>query len=232
MRLVSAACVLVLAAAPAASGADVGRGRSLFVEGCASCHGLDARGIEGRGPSLDGVGAAAADFYLSTGRMPLAEPDLQPERSDPAYPRADLDALVAYIGSLGGPVIPQPRPDRGRLNRGFRLYTEHCAGCHQIVGQGGVVTGAVPPQLTAATATQIAEAIRVGPHVMPKFPPSQLSDTDVDAIVRYVLTTRDPDDRGGRGIGHLGPIPEGMVAWLVAGAVLVLVSRVIGKPAE
>ncbi len=218
--------------APAASGADVGRGRSLFVEGCASCHGLDARGIEGRGPSLNGVGAAAADFYLSTGRMPLSQPESQPLRSDPAYPRADIDALVAYIGSLGGPGIPHPRPERGRLNRGFRLYTEDCAGCHQIVGQGGVITGAVPPQLTAATPTQIAEAIRVGPHVMPKFPPSQLSDADVDAIVRYVLTTRDPDDPGGWGIGHIGPIPEGMVAWLLAGAALVLVSRVIGTRAE
>jgi ubiquinol-cytochrome c reductase cytochrome c subunit len=232
MRLVSAACLLVLATAPAASGADVGHGRSLFVQGCASCHGLDARGIEDRGPSLRSVGAAAADFYLSTGRMPLAEPSAQPLRSDPAYPRADVDALVAYIGSLGGPPIPRPHPDRARLNRGFRLYTENCAGCHQIVGQGGVVTGAVPPQLTAATATQIVEASRVGPHVMPKFPPSQLSDADVDAIVRYVLTTKDLDDRGGWGIGHLGPIPEGMVAWLLAGAALVLVSRVIGKRAQ
>jgi ubiquinol-cytochrome c reductase cytochrome c subunit len=232
MRLVSAACCIVLLAAPAASGADVGRGRSLFVEGCASCHGLDARGIAGRGPSLHGAGAAAADFYLSTGRMPLSQPDSQPLRSDPAYPRADIDALVAYIGSLGGAGIPQPRPEQGRLNRGFHLYTEHCAGCHQIVGQGGVITGAVPPELPAATPTQIAEAIRVGPHVMPKFPPSQLSDADVNAIVRYVLTTRDPDDRGGWGIGHIGPIPEGMVAWLFAGVALVLVSRLIGKRAQ
>jgi ubiquinol-cytochrome c reductase cytochrome c subunit len=232
MRLVSAACCIVLLAAPVASGADVGRGRSLFVEGCASCHGLDARGIAGRGPSLHGAGAAAADFYLSTGRMPLSQPDSQPLRSDPAYPRADIDALVAYIGSLGGPRIPQPRPEQGRLNRGFRLYTEHCAGCHQIVGQGGVITGAVPSELTAATPMQIAEAIRVGPHVMPKFPPSQLSDADVNAIVRYVLTTRDPDDRGGWGIGHIGPIPEGMVAWLLAGAALVVVARLIGKRVE
>jgi ubiquinol-cytochrome c reductase cytochrome c subunit len=41
--------------------------------------------------------------------------------------------------------------------------------------------------------------------------------------------TRDPEDRGGWGIGHIGPIPEGMVAWLLAGGALLLAIRLIGE---
>src|SRR3954470_22638414 len=76
------------------------RGRVLFAQGCASCHGEDLRGRPDMGPSLRGAGAAGADFYLSTGRMPLADPTDEPERAQPAYPRDDIAALVAFIGSF------------------------------------------------------------------------------------------------------------------------------------
>ena len=112
------------------------RGRVLFAQGCASCHGEDLRGRPELGPPLRGAGAAAADFYLSTGRMPLADPTDEPERTQPAYPRADIDALVAFVGSFGGPGIPRVDPARGDLAAGMAKFTEHCAGCHQIVGRG------------------------------------------------------------------------------------------------
>ena len=65
-----------------------------------------------------------------------------------------IRALVAYVASLGGgPAIPTPHPERGSLSEGQNLFTEHCAGCHQVVAQGGYVTGAVPPPLEDATAT-------------------------------------------------------------------------------
>jgi ubiquinol-cytochrome c reductase cytochrome c subunit len=53
----------------------------------------------------------------------------------------------------------------------------------------------------------------------------------VDSIIRYVQLAQHPDDRGGWAIGHLGPIPEGIVAWLLAGAALVGVATVIGARA-
>jgi ubiquinol-cytochrome c reductase cytochrome c subunit len=216
------------APAPAQSG-DVGRGRSLFVESCSSCHGLDARGIKGRGPSLHGVGARAADFYLSTGRMPLDDPGDQPLRHEPAFTRPDIDALVAYVGSLGGPPIPRADPARGSISEGFRAFGDRCAGCHQIAGAGGMVTGARVPALQEATATEIAEAVRIGPYLMPKFSESTLDQHRLDSIVKYVQYTRSPDDAGGWAIGHVGPIPEGMVAWLLGLAALLLVARVIGE---
>jgi ubiquinol-cytochrome c reductase cytochrome c subunit len=233
MRLGSLALVLAaFALALPAGAAAQSRGRALFLEGCASCHGVDARGLEDRGPSLRGAGAAAADFYLSTGRMPLAEPDDEPVRNEPAYPRRDIDALVEYLASLGGPEIPEVEPERGDLELGLRLFAENCAGCHQIVAEGGVATDVAPPKLEKATPTQIAEAVRIGPYVMPHFGEQQLDRHELDSLVRYVQLTKHPEDRGGWGIGHVGPVPEGMVAWLLAGTVLVLVARVIGRRAE
>ena len=92
-------------------------GHGLFVESCASCHGLQAQGIPGRAPSLHGVGALAADFYLETGRMPLAAPRQQPVGTRPAFPLSQIRALVAYVASLGGPAIPTVDADAGSVSR-------------------------------------------------------------------------------------------------------------------
>ena len=215
-------------------------GAELFAGNCSSCHGGDGRGViapgrrgvgdlAGRGPSLVGVGAQAADFYLRTGYMPLRDPDEQPARRRVLFSDREIRALVAYVASLGkGPPVPAARPSQGSLGEGLQLFTEHCAGCHQVVAQGGVVTGAKVPPLQDATATQIAEAVRIGPYLMPRFSRTQISDRQLDSLVRYVLSTRHPPDRGGWGIGNLGPFPEGMVTWLLAPVVLIGFCVVIG----
>jgi ubiquinol-cytochrome c reductase cytochrome c subunit len=225
--------VLALVCAQPAAADSVSRGRALFVEGCSSCHGFDARGVAGQGPSLVGAGAAAADFYLSTGRMPLDAPGRQPLREDPAYDRADIDALVAYVASLGpGPAIPEVDPARGDLAEGQRAFTANCAGCHQVVGRGGVVTGGFSPSLHEATATQIGEAVRVGPYLMPPFGEHQIDRHTLDSIARYLRYARHPDDRGGWGLFEIGPVPEGMVAWLLGGVLLLVVVRLLGERNE
>ena len=206
---------------------------SLFEEECSSCHGFDARGVADRGPSLRGAGEAAADFYLRTGRMPLSAPGEQPGRAEPAYDSDQIDALVSYIGSFGGPAIPEVDTSKGSVSDGQALFTSSCSGCHAITGEGGVVVGAEAPSLKDATPTQVAEAIRVGPFVMPAFGRDQLSDADVNSIARYVSEViDDPDDSGGWGIGHIGPVPEGMIAWLLAAVALVLVAWLIGEGRE
>lgn len=207
---------------------QIRQGRQYFLEGCSSCHGIDARGIEGTAPSLREAGAAAADFYLSTGRMPLDKPGDEPLRSEPRYPQDQIDAMVAYIGSLGGPPIPDVRPERGDIAEGFAAFNENCAGCHQAVAKGGVVTGAFAPDLGEATPTQVGEAVRVGPYLMPPFGHAQIDNQTLDSIARYVELTKAPVNEGGWGIGNLGPVPEGMIAWLLALASLLLVVRLIG----
>jgi quinol---cytochrome-c reductase cytochrome c subunit len=226
------------AQAPGAAGqtsADasaVSRGRALFVQACATCHGLGAGGVRGMGPSLIGVGAQAADFYLSTGRMPLNNPRDPPVRNPPMFNPGQIHDLVAYVGSFGGPTIPTVDPGQGNVAHGFQKFALSCAGCHQIEAAGGIVTGGIAPPLNKATAVQIVEAIRTGPFLMPRFTTRQLSQYDANSIARYIIQTRDPTDRGGWGIGHIGPVPEGMVAWLIALVALVVVARLIGERSE
>jgi ubiquinol-cytochrome c reductase cytochrome c subunit len=233
--------VLVLAAAlvcaPAASG---NRGESLFGAKCATCHGPNGRGItspvrgaedrEGLGPSLHGVGAMAADFYLRTGYMPLQSPHQQPRRSRVLFTQGELASLVAYVASLGGgPRIPQPHPERGNLAHGQVSFTQHCAGCHQIDAEGGYVTNAVAPALDQATPVEIAEAVRIGPYLMPRFSSKQIPDDELDSIIRYVQYAKHPDDRGGWALGHVGPVPEGLVAWFLGLGLMIATCIVIGK---
>jgi ubiquinol-cytochrome c reductase cytochrome c subunit len=220
----------VPAAGAPALAREAQEGRALFVSSCSACHGLGAEGVAGRGPSLRGVGAAAADFYLQTGRMPLPSPRAQPLRTEPAFRQPQIAALVAYVASFGGPPVPTVQPARGSLPRGQALFALDCAGCHTIQGQGGIVTGAIVPTLNQASPRQIAEAIRVGPYVMPRFGAGELPAGDVDSIVRYVQSTQHPQDRGGWGLGRVGPIPEGMVAWLL-GAARLLGERIEEEPA-
>jgi ubiquinol-cytochrome c reductase cytochrome c subunit len=216
-------------ATPATGTALLAKGRALYGVSCASCHGIGAEGVHGRGPSLHGVGALAADFYLETGRMPLAASRMEPTRTRPAFPQRQIDALVAYVASFGGPPIPDVQPGRGSLSDGQRLFSLDCAGCHTIQGQGGIVTGAIVPSLNQATPRQVGEAVRVGPYVMPRFGEGELSAAQVDSLARYVQSIQHPENRGGWGIGRIGPIPEGMIAWLLGAAALLLVARLIGE---
>jgi ubiquinol-cytochrome c reductase cytochrome c subunit len=219
--------LLVLATATPALAAN---GAALFAENCARCHGATGAGMRDRGPSLQGVGAQAADFYLRTGYMPLASPHDQPYRSRVLFSETELRAMVQYVASLAtGPPIPQPAASSGSVSAGQKLFVDHCAGCHQIVGEGGYVTGARVPPLEHATDRQIAEAVRIGPYLMPRFPRTQISDDDLNSLIAYVDYAKHPKDDGGWALGHLGPWPEGLVTWLVAGASLVVLCLLIGR---
>jgi ubiquinol-cytochrome c reductase cytochrome c subunit len=221
----------------AATGAIAGgaaparRGRDLYAGTCATCHGEDLRGVRGNGPSLIGAGAAATDFYLSTGRMPIADPTDEPIRAEPQYARADIEALVAYVASFGGPPIPSVDPSRGNVARGKDLFTQSCAGCHQVMARGGIVTGAFVPALDGVPARQIAEAVRIGPYLMPVFDQRRLPQGELDDVAAYIAFTARPDDRGGWGIGNVGPVPEGMVTWLLAVVALLGIVRALGERA-
>ncbi|MEA2256082.1 MAG: ubiquinol-cytochrome c reductase cytochrome c subunit [Solirubrobacteraceae bacterium] len=220
------------ARATTADRALVARGRDLYAQSCAGCHGEDLRGRPGQGPSLIGAGAAAVDFYVATGRMPIASPTDEPVGAKPLYSGRDVAALVAYAGAFGGPAIPRVDPARGSVAAGKQSFTERCAGCHQVMARGGIVTGAFVPALLNVTPRQLGEAVRVGPYLMPKFGPRQVDARELDDLAAYVAYTRHPADRGGWAIGNLGPVPEGLVAWLLAGTVLLGVVRLLGERAR
>ena len=204
-------------------------GYTLYQGSCASCHGIALQGTPGVAPSLRRVGPGPVDFYLSTGRMPLDSPRNQPLRNPPLFKREQIDALVAFISSFGGPPAPAADPAKGDLAYGFHEFTLDCAGCHQIVARGGITVNAQVPDLELATPQEIAEAVRMGPYLMPHFDAKQIDQHALDSIVRYVVWTRHPVNAGGWGIYNIGPIPEGIVAWFIGLAALVVVARLIGE---
>ena len=223
------------------------QGKQLYGRYCVSCHGANGQGVThgrtiggapqrvqqqqtGVGPSLRGVGALAADFYLRTGYMPLHRVGDQPRRARVLFDDEQIRSLVAYIASLKkGPPIPKPHPERGNLSEGLHLFTDHCAGCHQVVAQGGVVSGALPPPLVSATDVQIAEAVRLGPYVMPRFTTKAITDRQLDSVVRYVLWAQKPAHPGGWGIDFIGPVPEGLVTWFIALPLLIGFCILLGR---
>src|SRR3954452_938174 len=189
-------------------------GAQLYAGNCASCHGVAGEGVtgnqssrdtgnvKGRGPSLQGVGEQAADFYLRTGYMPLRTPTEQPWRRRVLFTKRELNALIKYVGKLGGgPPVPMPAPEHGHLAEGLRLFTTHCAGCHQVAAEGGYVTNVRVPTLKQPTPTQVAEAVRIGPYLMPRFSQKAISDRQLDSIVAYIESGKKAHDRGGWGGG-------------------------------
>jgi len=204
--------------------ADVGA--TLYLQNCASCHGPGGQG-SALGPSLVGSGAAGADFYLRTGRMPLGAPGQQPVRQQPVFDDDQIQALVDTVAGFGqGPAIPQVRLG-GEVNRGWQLYQANCAACHAASGSGNAVGGgAVAVGLGHATSTEVAEAMLIGPGVMPRF---LFPEADRDAIVAYVGYLQSAPDPGGAPIGGFGPVAEGFVSVVIGSLLVLLVVRFVGR---
>jgi ubiquinol-cytochrome c reductase cytochrome c subunit len=216
---------------PAPPAADrVKVGGDLYAVHCISCHGAQLQGTP-MGPSLKNAGAANVDFQLSTGRMPLEVPDTEPMRGPPSYPRPQIDALIAYVTTHGGAGPPIPvLHHNGDLTRGRVVFEENCQQCHGATGDGAVAGfGWLAPSLRAAIPVQVAEAVRVGPGIMPRFGEGDIPDRDLDALVGYVETLHHPDDRGGYSLASAGTVGEGLVAWVFGLGGTIVVMLLVGE---
>jgi len=209
--------------------------RELYLHACASCHAQDGTGSD-LGPGLIGVGDAAVDFQLSTGRMPFAgRPGEQASRKPVAFSNEQIAGLVRYVVGLSGtapagPAIPSVRTDQQLLTRGHEVFIDNCAPCHGATGQGGAVGGgSLAPPLDRATSVQVAEAMLVGPGQMPVF---DLPQRDLDAVATYVDYLQTAPDPGGFSIGGIGPVPEGFVGWVLGAGLLVAIIYLIGRDWE
>jgi ubiquinol-cytochrome c reductase cytochrome c subunit len=207
------------AASPSApNSAELAAGAHTFSESCATCHGEFAQGTS-QAPSLIGVGAAAVDFQVGTGRMPAAEQGAENIRKTIAFTPSVIRALAAYIQSLGGgPPIPsaaQVSPAGGNYGLGQQLFVADCAACHNFVGAGGALTyGKFAPPLTSSTPTQIYEAMLTGPEAMPVFNDLTITPQEKRDIITYVTQVRTQPNPGGFSLGRVGPVTEGLVAFL------------------
>ncbi len=223
------------AQAPAQSPTAVQEGRDLFLTSCASCHGLQAQGGS-QAPSLIGVGGAAVDFQVGTGRMPLAQQGAQAKRKPPRFSQAQIDRLAAYIQSLGGgPAVPSEREldlSDAKVSEGSGIFRANCASCHNFAGEGGALThGKYAPNLTLATDQQIYEAMLTGPESMPPFGNQQISPDEKRSVIKFIRALDTEANPGGHGLGRLGPVPEGLVAFLIGLGALVVMTLWIGARA-
>jgi ubiquinol-cytochrome c reductase cytochrome c subunit len=210
-------------------------GRKLFLVGCSSCHGLNGEGVlagddeENYGPSLVGVGAAAVDFQVGTGRMPLAQVGPQAEQKKVVYSDYEIEALAAYVASLGpGPAIPDEEYtdisgiSQEELTQGGAFFRTNCTACHNSVGAGGALpSGRFAPSLHGVENKHIYEAMLTGPQQMPVFSDDVITPEDKRAIIAYIKSVEEQPDHGGFSLGGFGPVSEGVVVFVVGIAALV-----------
>jgi ubiquinol-cytochrome c reductase cytochrome c subunit len=212
-------------------------GKDLYLQGCSSCHGLAAEGGTDA-PSLVGVGAAAVDFQVSTGRMPLAQQDAQAVRKPVRYTQAEIDQLAAYVATFGpGPAEPnqsQYTPTDADEALGGNLFRTNCSSCHNFVGAGGALAyGKFAPSLDKATDKQIYEAMLTGPGTMPVFSDKQLTTAQKQDIISYVeAIKKEPDPGGAANLGRQGAVAEGLVAFVAGIGGLAAVAMWIGARAR
>jgi len=216
------------AAAPAQDSTQIAQGHSLFVQSCATCHGLNAQGTS-QAPSLIGAGAAAVDFQMSTGRMPAKDLTAENDRKPTQFTPQQISDIAAYVASLGGgPAVPPESAvstDGANTALGSELFSTNCAQCHGFAGAGGALTyGKNAPSLNASTPTQIYEAMLTGPEAMPVFGDGTITPAEKKDIIAYIVNTRNETNPGGLSLGRTGTVTEGLLAWVGGLGFLVLIA--------
>jgi len=206
----------------------VQQGRSLFLVGCASCHGKNGEGIvtdrgTQYGPPLAGVGAAAVDFQVGTGRMPLARPGVQAPQKKVVYNPQEISQLAAYVASLGpGPAIPEKsaydtsQATNADIVKGGQFFETNCTACHNFAASGGALPGGkYAPSLHGVSNKNLYEAMLTGPQQMPVFSDQVLKPSEKRDVIAYVKSIESAPRYGGSNLGSLGPVSEGLFAWIV-----------------
>ncbi len=202
-------------------------GEKLFLANCASCHGIGAVGTTDA-PSLVGVGAAAVDFQVGTGRMPMAASGPQAEVKPVQFTAEQVEALAAYVATLGeGPGIPADEflTGEGDVALGAELFRINCAMCHNVAGAGGALTeGKFAPDLKDVDPAHVYEAMVTGPQNMPVFNDLNITPEEKGDIIAYLEYLNDHPSPGGLDLGGLGPVSEGLFVWIFALGAIVAVT--------
>ncbi|WP_427017951.1 cytochrome c [Pseudarthrobacter sp. P1] len=206
------------------SAQDTAEGQKLFIANCATCHGMGASGTND-GPSLVGVGAAAVDFQVGTGRMPMQMQGPQAIKKPAQFNDAQTKQLSAYVASLGaGPAIPDEKylDGGGNAAAGGELFRVNCAMCHNAAAAGGALTrGKFAPALAGVSNAHIYEAMATGPQNMPVFNDSNVTPEGKRDIITFLNTIEAQGSPGGADLGGLGPVSEGLFLWIAGLGVIV-----------
>lgn len=224
------------ASAAQATSDDVSAGHQVFIANCATCHGVNGEG-RANAPSLVGVGAAAVDFQVGTGRMPLQASGPQAPKNPVRLSDDKIKQLAAYVASLGpGPAVPAADavdPTKGDPSRGNLIFRTNCAMCHNSAAKGGALTrGKYAPPLTGVTAPHVYEAMETGPQSMPVFNDNTMDPQSKRDIIAYLNSIEKAPSPGGLSLGAIGPVSEGLVAWLIGLTLLVGCAVWLGSKAS
>jgi ubiquinol-cytochrome c reductase cytochrome c subunit len=211
---------------------SVEEGKALFRANCATCHGLNGEGrASGNGdkivgPPLAGVGAASVDFQVGTGRMPMSNPGVQAPQKPVQFSDEQIASLAAYVASLApGPEVPAEEAvdaSKGDPARGGELFRVNCAMCHNFAGAGGALTrGKYAPALEDVTGKHVYEAMVTGPQNMPVFNDANITPESKRDIIAFLSVIGEEPKQGGMALGSLGPVSEGLFAWVFGLGLLV-----------
>lgn len=127
------------------------RGRVVFADNCAPCHGSGGAGAKGYpnlndddwlwGGSLDQI-KQTIEFGARSGHTKAHEGNMLAFGKDGILKKDDIATVANYVRSLSG----LPTRKDADLAAGQKLFAENCASCHGEHGKGSVEFGA--PNLT------------------------------------------------------------------------------------
>jgi ubiquinol-cytochrome c reductase cytochrome c subunit len=164
--------------------------------------------------------------------MPMQASGPQAEVKPVQFKQEDIDAMAAYVASLGpGPEVPSEEylARRGDATKGGELFRINCAMCHNAVGAGGALTaGKYAPPLTDSSPKHVYQAMVTGPQNMPVFSNTNLTPEQKTDIITYLEYVQTNPSVGGYELGALGPVTEGLIAWIFLLGVIILITIWLG----
>ncbi len=186
-----------------------GTGGSIFAQNCAGCHGPRGEGFFG--PPLAPAGfASLVEGMVRQGGIqmpPFAE----------ALTTRQIDAVAGYVAQE----LADPASHAAEAANGGQIFRLYCAGCHSTTGRGGALTrGRNAPNISLYPPAEALAAMILGRGNMPSFAGTALDVRQQTSVGLYVEVLDDPPSPGGRGLGYLGPVPEGAAG---GGALLILI---------
>lgn len=188
-----------LAADPALMAHVRDRGRVLFADNCAVCHGAEGRG----GPGYPDLGArrwlwgGEPEVLGETIRVGVNSDHPQTRRSQMSafgqfgvLDREQVLDATAHVRALSGQALAES--EQARLESGRAVFAENCASCHGADGRGDHAFGA--PDLTDRTwiyggdAQAVFNSIYSGRHGHMPHWEGRLPPADIRLLTLYVGT--------------------------------------------
>lgn len=175
-------------------------GRTLFVDNCAACHGVDAKG----GPGFPNLRAKSwlwggtPEVIAETIRVGINSThgdtrvsQMMAFGKDGVLNREQVTDVVAYVRSLSGIATGAPL-DADRVKAGQEVFAANCVACHGEAGKGNIELGA--PDLTdqawiyGGDAQSIYNTVHGGRQGQMPHWAERLSPIDTKILALYVHT--------------------------------------------